>query len=234
MTLKRPPSAKGGSALGSELVRNIIKDMRVEFRSRSALGVALVFAAVTTLAVSMVSGGVPFEPKIQAILLWLIMYFSAMNGLAHGFTREADQGTELFLRIHSDPDAVYLSKLIFNISLFMLVQCIVTPVFAVLMQVDVKDTVHLVLTVAAGGLATASAVTLLAAMVAKAGGRGPLFTVISLPLVLPVLWVSITATGRAISGTAAQGSRDLLFLLAFSGMVIAISFILFRFVWLDE
>ena len=53
----RRPSAAGRYALLEAVRANIIKDFRIEFRRRFAVNVALSFAAITTLAVSLTAGG---------------------------------------------------------------------------------------------------------------------------------------------------------------------------------
>lgn len=219
--------------MGSDILRNLRKDFRVEFRSRFALNIALSFAAIVTIAMSLTAGGVPFPAPVQSILLWTVIFFCAMNGLSHIFVREEDQATALFLRISVSVDSIFISKFIFN-QIFMMVLCaVVTPLFLFFLQVNVVHIAYFILTVAAGGAAIAAATTILAAMVAKAGGKGSLFTIISFPVLLPVLWISIASTTSAL-GPAAPSYRSPVFLLAFSGFISVISFLLFRSVWIDE
>jgi heme exporter protein B len=219
--------------LGGDIFRNLRKDLRVEFRSRFALNIAISFAAIVTIAMSLTAGGAPFPVTVQSILLWTVVFFSAMNGLSHIFVREEDQGTALFLRITVTADSVFISKFIFNQIFMMILLTVVTPLFLFFLQVYVVHIVYFILTVAAGGIAIAAATTLLAAMVAKAGGKGSLFTIISFPVLLPVLWVAISSTTGALR-KADPAYGNVIFLLAFSGFISVISFLLFRAVWIDD
>lgn len=216
-----------------DIIRNLRKDFRVEFRSRFALNVSIAFAVITTIALSLAAGGVPFSPRVQSMLLWLIIFFSAMNGLSHIFVREEDQGTSLFLRITASADSIFASKLIYNLAFMAIVLCVVTPLFMFFMQVTVRDAVYFAGSIAGGGLSIAAATTIMAAMVAKAGGKGSLFTIISFPVLLPVLWLSIRSTASSIESAGHADYGTLVFLLAFSGFITAISFLLFRYVWQD-
>jgi heme exporter protein B len=219
--------------LDNSILRNLQKDFRVEFRSRFALNISIAFAATVTVAVSLTAGGVPFPVMVQSILLWVVLFFSAMNGLSHIFVREEDQGTSLFLRMTMPPDSIFLSKFIFNQIFMLIIASIVTPLFLFFLQVAVYHAFHLICTIAAGAMSIAAVTTILAAMVARAGGKGSLFTIISFPVLLPVLWIAISSTTGALSvSTPAQES--LVFLLAFSGFISVISFLLFRFVWIEE
>lgn len=219
--------------MGRDILRSITKDVIVEFRSRFALNVSASFAAIVTIAVSLTAGGTPFPVPVQSILLWVVIFFSAMNGLSHIFIREEDQGTALFLRITVPADSVFMSKYLFNQAFMMIILALVTPLYLFFIQVTVVHPLHFILSIAAGGVAIAAATTILAAMVAKAGGKGSLFTIVSFPILLPVLWVSISSTTAALSAPI-PSSGSILFLLAFSGFVTVISFLLFRFVWLDD
>lgn len=230
----RSGSAEEVSVLGGEILRNLAKDLRVEFRSRFALTISLAFAVIATLSLSLAAGGIPFPPRVQSVLLWLIIFFSAMNGLSHIFVREEDQGTSLFLLISTSPDAIYLSKLIYNLLFMSVILIVIAPLFVFFLQVGVRYVIPFIISVLAGGFSIAAVTTILAAMVAKSGGKGPLFTIISFPLLLPVLWLSISSTSAAVGSTVSAGTGTPLFLLAFSGFITVISFLLFRFVWLDE
>jgi len=217
-----------------EILRNLSKDFSVEFRTRFALNVSIAFAVTATVSVSLTAGGVPFPSLVQSILLWMIIFFSAMNGLSHIFVREEDQATALFLRITMSADSIFISKFIYNQSFMMIVLAVVTPLFLFFLQVKVILISYFVLTILSGGLSIAAGATILAAMVAKAGGKGSLFSILSFPLLLPVLWVSIFATKNSLDGARPADYNSLVFLLAFSGFISAISFLLFRFVWIED
>ena len=215
----------------SEVIRNLKKDLVIEFRSRISFSISIAFAAVSTISIGLVSGGAPFSPMVHAVLFWLILFFSAMNGLAHVFTREEEEDTALFLILNSNTDAVFLGKLVFNLIFFLVLEAIITPLYLFFLQVVPSSPVHFIAVVIAGGIAVSSATTLLGAMVAQAGGKGSLFTIISFPVLLPVVWVSIAETAGALTIWGATSAGNVIFLLAFSGLVIAISLVLFRAVW---
>ena len=117
---------------------------------------------------------------------------------------------------------------------FIALEFIVVPLFLFFLQAVPVYTVHFVLTILAGGSAMACGTTILGAMVARAGGKGALFTILSFPVLLPALWISISETAVSLHREAVPSSGNLVFLLAFSGLVVAISFLLFRFVWFSE
>jgi heme exporter protein B len=220
--------------LDKGILRSLRKDLLVESRNRFALTISVSFAVIMTIAVSLTAGGAPFPSHVQSILLWLIIFFSAMGGLSHIFVREEDRSTALFLRITIPEDSVFISKFIYNQMFLLIILVVVTPLFVFFLQLKVIHPAHFILSVFAGGISIAAASTILAAIAAKAGGKGSLMTVLSFPMLLPVLWTSIFATKNSLEAANPLNYNSLFFLLAFSGFISVISFLLFRFVWIED
>jgi len=215
----------------TEIIKNLTKDFKIEFRNRITINISLAFAAISTLSISLTSRGIKFSPEINAILLWIIIFFSAMNGLSNIFIREEEKGTSLFLYLNSSPETVYLSKLFFNLLFFFIIELVIVPLAIFFFQISIYDYSTFFLTIISGGIAIASSTTILAAMVSKASGKGSLFTIISFPIVLPILWIStITTTNTMIKGSQPLGN-NIVFLLAFSLALILVSYLLFKYIW---
>jgi heme exporter protein B len=90
------------------------------------------------------------------------------------------------------------------------------------------------LTLGAAGLAAAS--TLLSALVARARAAGPLLPVLSFPVVVPVLVPAVSLTilaSGAADGAWAAARPDLIALVAYAGLLVSASFLLFEWVWRD-
>jgi len=219
--------------LNNRILNNIKKDFLIESRNRSAVNISFAFAGITTLSVSLAAGGVPFTPLVHAIIFWIILFFSAMSGLAHIFIREEEEKTSLFLSLYYTPEEIYLSKLMFNIILFLSISIIVTALYLFFLQVFPVYLFLFLLTVISGSIAIASVTTILGAMVSKAGSGSSLFTVISFPILLPVLWTAISLTAVSIDGAGVQEYRNIIFLLAFSGVIVSVSYLCFKFIWTE-
>jgi heme exporter protein B len=219
--------------LNSRILNNIKKDFLIEFRNRSAVNISFAFAGITTLSVSLAAGGIPFTPLVHAIIFWIILFFSAMSGLAHIFIREEEEKTSLFLSLNYSPEEIYISKLIFNIVLFLSISVIVTTLNLFFLQVFPVYLILFILTVLSGSFAIASVTTILGAMVSKAGSGSSLFTVISFPILLPVLWTAISLTSISIDGVGVPEYRNIIFLLAFSGVIVSVSYLSFKFIWTE-
>lgn len=219
--------------MNSRILNNIKKDFLIEFRNRSAINISFAFAGITTLSVSLAAGGAPFTPVVHAIVFWIILFFSAMSGLAHIFIREEEEKNSLFLSLYYTSEEIYISKLIFNIILFLSISAVVTALYLFFLQVFPVYPLLFILTVLSGCFAIASITTILGAIVSKAGSGSSLFTVISFPILLPVLWTAINLTSVSIDGGGVQEYRNIVFLLAFSGVIVSVSYLTFKFIWTE-
>lgn len=223
----------GRWSLLRDILRNIRKDLSIEARNRAMVSIALAFAGIATLSVGLVGRGLPFEPRVASLFLWIMMFFSAMNALSHTFVREEEEGTALFLRLHSPATAILLGKMIFNVLFFLILQGVIVALFLFFLEVTVVDSASFIAVVTVGGLALSTSTTFLGALVAAAGGRGTLFTVISFPLIVPILWVSTYYTERSMLQNVTIDAGGVIFLLAFSGTLVVISILLFPYIWND-
>jgi heme exporter protein B len=212
----------------------LAKDMRQELRTRYALSTILMFA-ITSLAMvsfSLGQGGLP--PHLLSALFWIIMFFSSMAGLSQVFVREEETGTALALKLAADPTAIYLGKLIFNLMLLSTMALIITPGFFIFMDAPTHGLLAFATTVLLGVLALCGATTLIAAIIAKAAMKGALFAVIALPIILVPMMVLVGASAKALDvGTLASISIEMQAIFAYVVVMTTLSFILFRYVWLE-
>ena len=195
------------------------KDVQIELRTRYALNAMLLFAVSTAVLVSFRLGPLGVSRDGRAIgtiatLLWIAIFFAAMNGLSRTFVREEETRTAPFLRLNVPPLAIYLGKLIVNIGLVALLESVVTLLFIGLMNVRIGQIGLFVLILMLGGLGLAGSTTIIAALVAKADGKNALFAVLAFPLLLPLLIVAVQTTEIALSGGGWRNASDGLQLLA--------------------
>jgi heme exporter protein B len=230
---KKDPSVQGVSPLNN-VIKHLQKEFLMEVRNPGTMGVAIAFAVVSSLSVGITSRGIPLEPRANGIIFWIISYFSAMNALSHIFTREREDNTILFLKIHSKAGDVFIAKLIFNVIFFIIIQSIVTGVFLFFSGIEVSRLGLFITISMAGGLSLSLTTTVIAAMVSRGIGKSSLLTVVSFPISLPVLWILITTTTSLLGNEPVSLVKPLIFLLAFSFLMTTVSFTLFPGIWFDE
>lgn len=208
------------------------KDFQLEFRTRYALNAIALFAVTTLTVISFSIGPTRLNSTVLAPLLWIVLFFSAISGLAHVFVREEEQQTADTLRLVVPPTAVLLGKWFFNVVLLIGLELIVLPLFFIMMNARVENLDILLAVVFFGGLALASVATIIAAIIAISGSRGALFAVLSFPIALPVLLSAIHSTQLALEGAAfIDCLDDLRVLFSFNVVIITTAIMVFEFVW---
>jgi heme exporter protein B len=208
------------------------KDFKQEFRTRYAINAIILFAVVTLVAISFSIGTYGADNTTKAALLWVILFFSAMSGLAHIFNREEEKHTSETLKLVVEPLVVYAGKLLFNFLLLLVLEVIIIPLFFMVMNYSVQNLPLFIAILFLGSIGLSSGATIIAAIISKAGARGALFSVLSFPILLPVLITGISATRIiVIQSDVTAISKELQMLFAYSVVIITASVLLFDVIW---
>lgn len=202
----------------------------IECRSRYAIITALSFALCITVMEGLAFGGVIGSPGIQSTMLWITILFCAMQILPHLFIREEEEGTSFLLKLRFNETAVFISKLICTIVLLIPVSSIAAALFIFFLGIAVTEPLMLALLVIIGSLTIACSTTFLASLAARGRFKAPLFAVIAVPALLPILVPAVNGTVIAISG---NGSiiNDLIVIGGYGMTTAGVSFLLFGKAW---
>jgi heme exporter protein B len=210
------------------------KDLRAEFRTRYALSAIGLFALTTLTVVSFAVGPLFLEADLLSALLWVILFFAAMAGLSRTFVHEEEARTAPALRLAAPPVAVYLGKGLFNLVLLLLLEALIVPLFIAMMGLRVGNPGLFLLVLLLGDAGLAGVTTIVAAMVAQASARGALFTVLSFPLLLPLLIQCIEGARAALAGqSTATAAASLGVLVAYAVATGTASVMLFPAIWTE-
>ncbi|MCO6465344.1 MAG: heme exporter protein CcmB [Bradyrhizobiaceae bacterium] len=209
------------------------KDLQSELRTRYGITALLLFVVVTVTLVVLSAADEPIPPPIVSAVLWVIMCFTAMTGLGRGFISEEERGTALFLRMNSTPLAVYAGKLLINIALAVITNFLgVCMLFLFMSRTSVGSWLMLLMITVVGSIGLAVVLTIVSALVAKAGSRSPLLPVLSFPILVPILMLGTKATLVALAGMEfADLASDLQLILVYTGLLVVVSTLLFDVLW---
>ena len=210
------------------------KDLLEEFRARHAINTLLMFAVTTLVMVSFAIGMDTLTPKIHGALLWIVIFFAAMSGLARPFVREEEQRTAHALRLCTAPELIFTGKLLFNLLLGGVLTTLIWPLYYVLMAPPPVRPGLLLLLLLSGVFCLAAATTILAAIVAQAGGKNALLPILSFPVLLPALVMAISGTAALMHGGGWPEIRQVVvFLTSYGAVLLTASLLLFGYVWND-
>jgi len=212
-----------------------VRDLRSEFRTRYAVNAILMFAVTTLIAVSFSIGSFRIgdieKPFLNGVLLWIILVFSALSGLSRSFVKEEEAGTMDVLRLSARPQAVFLGKLFFNLTLLGALELIVVPSFILLMDYHIASPGCFAAIVVSAGFGLGAGTTVVAAMIAQASARGALFSALSFPLLLPLMITAIKGCERAAVGIDMAGWPEVRIAVAYVVIMIIMSLFLFPLIW---
>jgi heme exporter protein B len=213
------------------------KDLRVELRTRYAIGSVALFSVTTVIMVSAALSSTSVRSDVTAALIWVVLVFAALSGLSRTFVREEEAGTAGALRMSAPPTAVYAGKLLFNLALVFAVELVTTPLFSVFLPSKTMDAGLFVAVLAAGGVGLACAATFVAAIIAQASsGKSTLFLIVSFPVLMPLLLAAVRGTSGALTAIPTlrtQSVADVEVLIAYAVVMATASFMLFEYVWHD-
>jgi len=211
----------------------IKKELLLEFRQKATIGGVLVYIIGTVFVSALCFKGKLDKPTWNA-LFWVITLFTSVTISGKSFFKETG-GQALFNFLHYTPQQFIISKVIYNM-LFMLCLSFITfffYVFFIKNEVENMSLFVLILILASTGLA--GVLSLMSAIASKASGNFAIMSILSFPVLLPIILVVIHLSKQAIDGIewAGLGFDFLVILTALNILTIALSFILFPYLWRD-
>lgn len=211
------------------------KDFLSEYKTRAGITTLLMFVVVTVSIITFATAGERLSNGLSAALLWIILFFSAMTGLTKSFVNEEERGTILLLKLTSPPAAVFTGKLLYNILLTLLLYGLAVLMFFLFVPgVTIQSPVVFWTSFILNACATASATTIIAAIIAQAGSKGSLFPILVFPVLLPLLLSGIESTYQGLTGVAfAEARNNFQITASYIVVVVTVSHLLFDFVWLE-
>jgi heme exporter protein B len=224
---------RNASSWAAEATAVFVKEWRCEFRTRYALNTLALFAFTTLVVVSVSLGPLGVSASqgtaVLPVMLWVILLFSVAAGLPRAFVQEEETGTAMALRLAATPSALFCGKLAYGLTLVLALEALLTPVYAAMMNLQVASPGLLAAVLAAGGYGLAAGSTLVAAIIAQARSKGTLFSVLSFPVLLPLLLLSVELTRLAVAGSPAGVALPQLLL--YDASVTVAGLMLFPAVW---
>ena len=211
----------------------------LEWRSKYAFNGVLLYVVSTVficyISFSLTPGFSKTDgyPIVWNVLFWIIMLFASVNAIAKSFMQESKSRLLYYYSIVS-PQAIILSKTIYNILLMSLLSVLALLVYMLFIPNTLGDPLFYFLTVLLGSISFSTVFTMISAIASKAGNNGTLMSILSFPVVIPVILVLIRLSKNAMDGLAHNASYgNIEILVAINAIVIATSLLLFPFLWRD-
>lgn len=209
----------------------IIKDLKIQFRSRELLTQMIFLGLLLIMILSFAFGPQFSEPQnVAAGSLWLALSFVSVINLHRSFSIEREGGTiKALLLTGIDPGKFFLSKFLSSFILLNLAAVIFVPASLIAFNVITFSLIPPLLIIVLLGTAGFGAVgVVLAAMDASSNAHEYFLTIILFPLIMPVIIFAVKATRMLlISGDVSQAYSVLVWLSAYDVFFLVLSYFLF-------
>lgn len=178
-----------------QATRTIIsKDLRGEFRNRQVISAMALFALLSTIVFYYTLES-RADVRLAALpaVLWVIVVFTSTLGLSRSLAAEHDRGTlDALLLAPIDRAALFYAKFVTTWFYSLIVAVLVTGIAAFFFNLNFPPGWWLIAVLGTVGLAAVG--TLLGSMAIHARGRETTLPILVLPVALPILMASVSAS----------------------------------------
>jgi heme exporter protein B len=181
----------------------VLKDLRLELRSRDVLNSMLFFALLVVVIFSFA-----FDPTIEESrriaggLIWTAILFSSVMALNQSWARELRNGVLDAYRVAPAPtEALFVGKCLGNFILVLLLECLMTPLFVIFYDLRPLGSLwQLVIIFLLGTWALVVNGTFFAAMSIRTRNRELMLPLLLLPVSIPAVGNMVLGTAQVLSG----------------------------------
>jgi heme exporter protein B len=208
------------------------KDMKIEWRTKTAFASAIVFA-VLVLAVFYFArdptavGALDIAPGA----LWVTFTFAAMLGLNRAFMLESEnRAMDGLMLAPISPSAIFVGKFLGNLAFVGVVEAVSLPLFILFYDLPIVGQLPaLVSVIAMATVAFVAVGTLLSSMVVRTRFAELMLPILLLPFLIPPIVGAVQLTSRILSGRPLSDLAGWLKLLAsFDIIFVILCFFLFE------
>lgn len=206
------------SALQAELKANLIKEWRTEFRSSHGFFVSLIFGVAVAVAVNLATFGQRLTPPVSAALVLILLIFSALLTVPRSFLAEDEQGTFDLCRLVTRVDSAFTAKALLQLVLQWISGLVIVTLFVELIGQGIANRWLFLLVCAALIMCAVGSITLSAALVVGAKNKWVLACALTIPLLVPLIFLAHPLLWWTIDPTAVLGPER--YAIGLSGMIL--------------
>ncbi|MCR9249751.1 MAG: heme exporter protein CcmB [bacterium] len=206
------------------------KEIKLELRLKYALNSLLLFTGSIVFICYLTFINI-IDKHTWNTLFWIILLFSAVNSIAKTFVQEGES-RNLYYYFQVKPISIILSKQLYNTALLLVISCLALILYSLVLGNPVEDIILFCVAVILGVIGLTIPLTMVSAIASKASNNPTLMAILSFPIVIPVLMMSIKLSKIAIDGLdRSVASDEILTLISLNAIVFVLSLILYPYLW---
>lgn len=204
-----------------------------EVRNSNVLfSLGLYLVGVAYLIYLLNGGGVPAD-KTWNSLLWIVVFFGAIQLSARSFEYESNDYFYYYQTI-AGPAATIIAKLLFNSAYIAVISGLTWGLFSLFFGNPVFNTLLFGLALLLGSVGCSVVLTLTSGVAQRTQGNATLSAILALPLLLPILQLTSVLNLQAIVGVPTGEALNLVSSLAALDIGIGLlAYLLFPYLWQD-
>ncbi len=208
------------------------KDLRIEMRTRDAIGAALVFSLLTLVIFNFaLNANTPELRRLASGFFWVAFAFSGTLSLARSFALEKESGAGRAL-VFAPVDAagVYLGKFLANAFFLLVTQVVILPAFIIFFDVSIvaDRSWALVASFLLGSIGFGAVGTLFSAIASNTRMRELMLPLLFLPITVPALIAAVETTSFALGASDSAGFWFRL-LIVYDVVFVTVSLLIFEY-----
>src|SRR6516225_5382027 len=207
----------------------LLKDIRLEWRSKDAINSMLFFSLLVVVIFSFAfSPNAEESRRIAGGLIWVAFLFAAVVALNQTWARELrNQVLDAYRVSPAPPNALFLAKAVGNFLFVTILELLMAPLFVVFYQLRSEGPLWQLVAVALlGTWALVVNGTFFAALSVRTRNREIMLPLILLPISIPAVVTMVTATAQVLTGEG-NPAAQMKFLAGFCVIFTAACFLLF-------
>ena len=202
----------------------------LEFRQKTSLASILLYV-LSIVFISFLSFKSGIRPDIWSALFWIVLFFAGINAASKSFFTE-NRHRSMYNYTLYHPTEFVVSKMLYNVLLIWVVVFCSFISFSWMIGYPVQNSVLFLLTLILGGAALAGSLTLMSCIASKTGNSYSIMSLLSMPVCIPVMLLSLRLTRNAVEGLDWSVSYNYLGgLLLIDLIIFTLSLFLFRYLW---
>ena len=208
------------------------KEVSIEWRQKYAFGGIMLYA-VSTVFVCFLSFKRIIDVPTWNALFWIIVLFGSVQAVSKSFLNERKERL-LYLYSITSPQGMILAKIGYNAILVILVALLSFAFYVLFIGNEVQNLGLFVLNIIIASFGFSAILSLMSAIAAKTNNNLTLMSILSFPILLPLLMLAIRLSKNAIDGLAwSVNLKFVLAILALDVVVVTLSYLLFPYLWRD-
>ena len=216
-----------------EITSLLKKEIAVELRQKYAINGIILYLAGTVFIcyLSFNLQNSQLQPLTWNALFWIILLFTAVNAVAKSFLHDSP-GILIYYYMIASAQSIIVAKIIYYSTLLTILGIIGFVFYGLVLGNPVQDPFLFILSIVLGATGMAATLTLISSIATKAQSNQSLLAVLGLPLLIPVLLMSIRISKNAVDGLEWSHSYNELSVIgSIDAIVCALAVILFPYIW---